>query len=299
VKVSVVVSSYNQEDYIEECIDSICSQEVSCDLEVLVSDDASNDSTQEKLVGLRNKYPDIVKLYLHDSNSGAAKNYLFVHSKAQGEFVFHMDGDDVMVPGKICMQLQAFESNPKVNVVFHKAEYFSDDGIYNSVTMFPNGGDVLFSASDLASWGSVAVHSSYAYRRSSRTIHHLENEFMEWFFAMDSILPNGVGVFLDKVLVRYRCNPTPGSYLSTHAGAKKAYNIYLDDIEGLFVADSRFREELYANYVVSYLAMSKFFKKFPLKRLKFLILNARYFNYATVKKVFDVRRYVGPEERLR
>ncbi|MBP5114172.1 glycosyltransferase, partial [Pseudomonas protegens] len=47
---TVVVSCYNQERYIVECLDSILSQEINFECEVIVSDDCSTDRTQEVLL---------------------------------------------------------------------------------------------------------------------------------------------------------------------------------------------------------------------------------------------------------
>ena len=51
--VSVVVSCYNQRGYIEACLDSILSQDVSFPYELIVSDDCSTDGTQEVLLNYR------------------------------------------------------------------------------------------------------------------------------------------------------------------------------------------------------------------------------------------------------
>jgi len=182
LSVTVVVSCYNQEDYIVECLDSILSQEINFECEIIVSDDCSTDNTQQILLEYSRLHEGRIKLNLRSKNVGAALNYHGVHAMASGDIVFHFDGDDVMLPGKLALQYREFEKNSQVNVVFHKAIYFSDDGKYFSETQFPNSvaDSVGITADQLARWGSIAVHSSYAYRRSSRkTV--IDREFMEWF----------------------------------------------------------------------------------------------------------------------
>ena len=46
-KVSVCVVTYNQEKFIEQCLQSIVDQEANFDFEVLVADDCSTDRTRE------------------------------------------------------------------------------------------------------------------------------------------------------------------------------------------------------------------------------------------------------------
>ena len=60
---TVVVSCYNQERYIVECLDSILSQEINFECEVIVSDDCSTDRTQEVLLEYSRLHEGRLKLY--------------------------------------------------------------------------------------------------------------------------------------------------------------------------------------------------------------------------------------------
>ena len=53
MKVSVIVAAYNIENYIERCINSVINQSFS-DIEIIVVNDGSTDSTLEKLNNLKN-----------------------------------------------------------------------------------------------------------------------------------------------------------------------------------------------------------------------------------------------------
>lgn len=298
---SVVVSCYNQEDYIVECLDSILDQQINFDCEIIISDDCSSDRTQELIRTYSAKYPGRLKLLLRDKNVGAALNYHGVHKMASGDIVFHFDGDDVMLPGKLQQQYEIFISNPDVNVVFHKAVYFSDDGSYASETQYPGGptGEVSFiSLQEMARWGAIAVHSSYAYRRNSRKA-VIEREFMEWFFVIDSLLPGNKAAYINTALVKYRCNPTGGSYLSTTKGKIKSYTIFFEDLYGYFYSLPALRTDLYSNFLVTFLAMAKSTHKCTAKSLMFLMRNIYYFRLKKVINAVDVRKRVGPENKVR
>ena len=58
-KLSVIVPSYNFENYIVECVDSIYQQKTNFDFDVIVRDDNSTDGTKEKLNELKLKYPEL------------------------------------------------------------------------------------------------------------------------------------------------------------------------------------------------------------------------------------------------
>ncbi|MNE25611.1 putative glycosyltransferase EpsE [compost metagenome] len=298
---SVVVSCYKQEDYIVECLDSILSQTIDFECEIIVSDDCSPDRTQEILLEYNKRVGSKLKLLLRDKNVGAAMNYHGVHAMATGDIVFHFDGDDVMLPGKLQKQYDVFKNFPDVNVVFHKATYFSDDRSYVSETVYPGEGKpncFFFGLSELSRWGAVAVHSSYAYRRSSRKA-KIEREFMEWFFAMDSLIPGGRCAFLNESFVLYRCNPSAGSYLSTKSGKNKSYTIFLNDLYGYFERQPLLRTDLYANFLVTFLAMLKSTRTTSLKSIGFLLKNAIYFRLAKFTDAINTRKLVGPGKRIR
>lgn len=97
-KVSVLVSVYCVEQYIERCVRSLFEQTYS-NLEYVFVDDCSPDNSMSILERVMKDYPDretSVKMVRHEMNRGlaAARNTAFDH--ATGEFVCVVDGDDWM-----------------------------------------------------------------------------------------------------------------------------------------------------------------------------------------------------------
>lgn len=292
----VVVSTYNQEKYISECLDSILNQQTDYSFKVLISDDCSKDRTPSIIQDYHARHKDQVEIILHEKNQGAAKNYLELHSKALGDIVFHMDGDDIMLPGKIQKQCQAFE-NQNVNFCLHSAYYFND-----ARTSYKPTGNLsmeekvtLFTATDLAGWGTISVHSSYAYRKSSRQTYELNREFMEWFFAMDSLKNGGLGAFINEPLLEYRFNEAGTSYLSSQAGKLKAYNLYLFDLKIYFSQFPALRARLYANALITFLGILKNTKTFSKPYFSFLFKNLFYFRLSHIQNSFFIRKKMAPK----
>lgn len=92
--VSVAVITYNHATAISQCLDSILSQSVDFDYEIVVGDDCSTDSTQSILQEYAVKYPNRFVLLLNQKNEGVSKNNINVLSRCRGEFVALCEGDD-------------------------------------------------------------------------------------------------------------------------------------------------------------------------------------------------------------
>lgn len=301
IKLSVVVSCYKQEAYIAECLNSILMQEVNFNYELIVADDCSPDKTRDVIEQFYNKYPEKMKLLFQEVNVGAARNYIAVHNLAKGEYVAHFDGDDVMLPGKLQAQVDVMEANPHCQIVFHRARYFSDDRSYIAETgsLFKDNETVFFTPQELARWGTIAVHSSYMYRRSTRKTRQYTQDFMEWFFAFESLLDGGVGAYINKILVEYRCNTSGNAYLSSKSGREKAYLIIIHHVIDHFNFIQKFRSDLYAHNLINIMMYVKNIRKIKWFMFQFLLKNIGSFRLGKVVEVIQIRKAVGPSRKIR
>jgi glycosyltransferase involved in cell wall biosynthesis len=73
-KVTIVSTSYNQEKYISQTLDSIIIQKTNFPFEVIVSDDCSTDKTPEIIREYAEKYPGIIKPIFREKNIGSISN---------------------------------------------------------------------------------------------------------------------------------------------------------------------------------------------------------------------------------
>ena len=93
MKVSVIIVSYMFEEYIEQALISALGQKTNFDYEILVRDDFSSDNSMQhiKRIAELNKK---IKFFEPDRNLGPTKNFEFLYSKAKGEYIAILDGDD-------------------------------------------------------------------------------------------------------------------------------------------------------------------------------------------------------------
>ena len=98
-RISVIITVFNIEKYIEECLDSVLNQTMR-EIEVICIDDASTDHSLDILnaYAVRDQR---VKVIAQTESIGpsTARNIGYRHAK--GEYVYQIDGDDYIVEGAL------------------------------------------------------------------------------------------------------------------------------------------------------------------------------------------------------
>lgn len=112
--VSVIITTYNRSNYLEECIVSIVNQTY-CYVEVLVIDDGSKKENAINNEKICTKFPNC--FYFFKENSGQPSSRNFGIKKAKGEFIAFCDDDDFWVLDKLEKQLNILIKFPKVGIV--------------------------------------------------------------------------------------------------------------------------------------------------------------------------------------
>ncbi len=93
--ISVIVPIYNVAKYLEQCIESICSQTYR-DLEIILVDDGSTDKCYDICEEYRRKDSRIV--VIHKENGGLVSARKVGLCAAAGEYIAYVDGDDWIEP---------------------------------------------------------------------------------------------------------------------------------------------------------------------------------------------------------
>jgi glycosyltransferase involved in cell wall biosynthesis len=106
-RVSIVIPSYNNEDYIAETMRSVLTQTFE-DFELVVADHSSTDRTGELLQQYTSDPR--VRLLNTPTGGGAERNWNRVTDEAKGELVKLVCGDDVLYPEALAIQVAAFDS---------------------------------------------------------------------------------------------------------------------------------------------------------------------------------------------
>lgn len=128
IDISIVVVTYNQADYIRQCLESVLSQETTFRFEILVGEDGSSDGTAEIVDELAAQYPDRIKAF-HRSRSDVICvkgnptnrfNLVQTLAQASGRYLAILDGDDYYTDKtKLQSQAQFLSENPDFSACYH------------------------------------------------------------------------------------------------------------------------------------------------------------------------------------
>jgi len=92
---SIIITCYNYETYIDECIQSVLSQDYD-NLEIIVVDDGSTDGSWNRI----EQYGDQI-FALRTENRGSLKACMSGLSQSHGAFIYFLDADDVLGQGAL------------------------------------------------------------------------------------------------------------------------------------------------------------------------------------------------------
>lgn len=127
--VSILIPSYNSIRYIEETIVSAYAQDYR-PIEVIVVDDGSTDGSWELLHQLQaTTFSELVVLcHTRRANRGETISRAVGLGKASGLFISVLDADDLFLPGKLEMQVQALLDHPDVVLCHTAVDVVGDPG---------------------------------------------------------------------------------------------------------------------------------------------------------------------------
>jgi len=126
--VSVVITTYNYEQYICEALDGIKNQTYP-HIEVIVMDDCSTDKTEEVVKYWREKNGDRFENFMYlklPRNCSSAWCLNIGFQIASGEYIVIHDSDDISHPNKIEKQVKHLVENPNISAVGTKFQVFID-----------------------------------------------------------------------------------------------------------------------------------------------------------------------------
>ena len=122
---SVIIPVYNVEKYLEESVYSVLNQDEK-DLEIILVDDGSTDSSGKICDSFAEKYPESVRV-IHKENEGLLLTRRCGIRAAKGDYFVHLDSDDYMLPG-VLPAVKAAITEYNADLIIGKVAYGASDG---------------------------------------------------------------------------------------------------------------------------------------------------------------------------
>ncbi|WP_103567464.1 glycosyltransferase family 2 protein [Campylobacter concisus] len=291
--VSVVMSVYNAEKYLDDAIQSILKQTYK-NFEFVIINDGSNDRSLEIIKKYKNEDDHII--LISRENRGLISSLNEGIAKARGEYIARMDADDISLPFRIEKQLQVMEHDKNIVVCGSWINIFGENINEKVARYFEH--DKQIKANLLVS--CCFAHPSVMIRKDALTNNNIlyDERFKnaEDYYLWTQLAKVGKFYNIPEILLKYRFLETSITRLSDRDFSKR-YNILKDIFkEALNAVDLNITEEdMKIHFIISDNARIKN-NKIELKHIKNYfdkILkaseNKRVVDLATLKQVLGRR----------
>jgi len=135
--VSIYVTTYNHENYIERALDSILMQKTRYSYEVLVGEDCSTDGTRRVVQDWERRHPGKFTFFYRETNTyhTDCPNGLDLKLRCKGKYIICLEGDDFWTdPEKLEKQVSFLEAHPEYYAVAHNCTVVGEDSLPNGET---------------------------------------------------------------------------------------------------------------------------------------------------------------------
>lgn len=198
IAVSIIMSVYNAENYLNEAIDSILNQTFQ-DFEFIIVEDASTDSSYKILKEYEDKR---IKIIRNKSNIGLTRSLNKALKYATGKYIARMDADDICMPTRLEKQIHYMEKHRNVALISCSFMRFGESEQKTIIRMneVQIKGQLMF--------GSVLPHPGFIFRREIYSKYKIRyNEKMK--YAQDYDFQVRVArkfkiACLPDILIKYR-----------------------------------------------------------------------------------------------
>ena len=124
--VSTIIPVFNRAEMLREAVQSVLDQRYR-PIEILIVDDGSTDDTSRVVDELAQMHPEEIRA-IHQENTGVGLAREAGRQAARGEFIQHLDSDDLLLPEKFALQVAGLREHPECGVSYGKTRYRHADG---------------------------------------------------------------------------------------------------------------------------------------------------------------------------
>jgi glycosyltransferase involved in cell wall biosynthesis len=135
-KLSICIPTYNRAKHLNNCLQSIMLIEKSNygDFQICVSDNGSTDNTKEIVKEASNGLQ--IKYHRNTKNLGIPKNFLNVVEMAEGEFVWLIGDDDLLMPNTVIDLLELINIHKTVDFFYINSFHLNTEYVFSFTQPF-------------------------------------------------------------------------------------------------------------------------------------------------------------------
>ena len=120
---SIIIPIYNDEKYLEECLDSCLHQDIPYDdYEIICVDDGSTDRTPEILRDYASRYPNIRLMLMERRQGGRTVGY----RQAKGDYIWFVDHDDFIEENILSSMKDQLSQKPCSRLTFPAYQFYDE-----------------------------------------------------------------------------------------------------------------------------------------------------------------------------
>lgn len=260
-KISVVTPSYNQGQFIEECIRSVLLQEYP-NLEFNIIDGGSTDNTLQII----KKFEPFLNYWVSEPDRGQSHAINKGILKATGDILFWLNSDDLVLPGAFIRVAELFKIHPSISLITGQAQVINENGevVGNLKSYFTSWEELITNP------GNSIRQISTFFRKTLFDLYGLLDE--QLFIAMDTDLlsrftKHHSPLVISDELSAFRVQPNAKTANQLLIGYQETDKNRVSQLSGWL--RSKYRDRSSSNWI--YLAASD---KFSLQQKRFCLNKA-------------------------
>ena len=257
---SVIVTTFNQQYFVSDCINSIITQKTNFEYEILIGDDKSTDDTQLILKDFEKKNKNI-KNFFWKKNEGGLKNINKLLQKASGKYVVILEGDDFWTDKNFLQHsINFLEHNNKFSFVSSNYVNLKNNNFIKNKTQSGCVSAKSLSLGNFIKMGSTVFEKKY-YPEVDKNFINLP---LGDYPLLMSLLNHKKGFLRKNVSLAYRIH---------HGGIwSKKDKIYIFNSTIITIQKMKelFKKNLYFNLQINYLKLKILIFKKDIQKINFL-----------------------------
>lgn len=213
-KYSILIPTFDREQYLFEAIDSIVYQQINCLFEVIIVDNCPdpNISISSKLT----KYdPNVVFYYKNTFNIGMIENWNRAAFLARGEWISYLHDDDMFLPNYLKVMDFIISNNTSIKLLAPSA-YFGNKLILDNfeprdIIGYKISTSILFFRNLLPTQGTMISKKCFEENNGFDADLYPISDYSLWI----KLIKNNLGIKIDKKLIFYRIEDNESQKIET------------------------------------------------------------------------------------